>query len=43
MEIWRIVWMVVLIIGFLGFLVISAKVIYKGFAEMRDLLKGLDE
>lgn len=43
MEIWKIVWIVTLIIGFLGFLIISTKVIYRGFGEMRDLLKGLDD
>jgi len=42
MEIWKLIWMVVLILGFLGFIVISSKVISRGFAEMRELLKNLD-
>ena len=42
MEIWKVIWMIVLVLGFLGFIFISSKVIFRGFAEMRDLLKSLD-
>ena len=41
MEIWKLIWMVVLIIGFFGFLYISGKVVFRGFAEMRDLLRSI--
>jgi hypothetical protein len=43
MEIWKIIWVVSLIVAFLGFVFISSKVIYRGFSEMRDLLRGLDK
>ena len=42
MEIWKVIWMIVLVLGFWGFIFISSKVIFRGFAEMRDLLKSLD-
>ncbi|MEX2115937.1 MAG: hypothetical protein WEB37_03560 [Bacteroidota bacterium] len=41
MEIWKFIWIAALIVGFVGFVWISTKVIARGFAEMRDLLKSL--
>jgi hypothetical protein len=43
MEIWKIIWIVALVVAFAGFVFISSKVIWRGFAEMKELLKGLDE
>ncbi len=41
MEVWKVIWMAVLILGCAGFIFISGKVIFRGFAEMRDLLRSL--
>ena len=38
MEPWSIAWMVVFLAGFLGFSVISYRVITRGFGEARSLL-----
>jgi hypothetical protein len=43
MEIWKIIWMVVLVVASAAFIVISAKVTLRGFSEIRELLKNLDE
>lgn len=39
MEFWKIVWMVALAFGFLGFCYISYRVATKGFSEIRSLLE----
>lgn len=39
MELRKIIWIVALIAGFPGFVFISTKVIWRGFAEMKELLK----
>ncbi len=42
MEIWKFIWMGALMLGFVGFVLLSTRVIARGFAEMRDLLKSLN-
>lgn len=41
MELWKFIWIGALVLGFAGFILISTRVIARGFAEMRDLLKSL--
>lgn len=41
MNVWMVVWMVVLIIGILSFLCISLTVTIRGLAEVRGLLKEM--
>lgn len=43
MEVWKIIWIVTLVIAFIGFIFLSSKVIWRGLTEMKELLKGLDE
>ncbi len=38
MEFWKLVWMLALAVGFLGFCYISYKVPIEGFSEIRGLL-----
>lgn len=39
MDIWKLIWMLVLILGIAGFVYIVLKVSFRGFAETRSLLK----
>jgi len=41
-EIWKFIWILALAVAFVAFIIISSKVIFRGFAEMRDLLNNLD-
>ena len=41
MDIWKLIWIVVLIAGFAGFAYISLKVTIRGFSEARSLLKEM--
>ena len=41
MQIWKLIWQVVMILGLAGFVFIGLAVIVKGFGEIRELLKNL--
>jgi hypothetical protein len=43
MEIWQLIWIIVLIAGIAGFAYISFKITIRGFAEVRSLLKEMNE
>jgi len=43
MNMWRLIWIVVLIVGIASFAYISLKVTIRGFSEVRGLLKGMPE
>ncbi|GEM_PF-2379329 len=43
MDIWQLIWIVVLIIGIASFAYISLKVTTRGFSEVRSLLKEITE
>lgn len=43
MDIWKLLWMVVLIAGIIGFAFMVLKVTIRGFAETRNLLKEITE
>jgi hypothetical protein len=43
MEIWKLIWIVVLIAGMAGFAYIALKVAIRGFAEARSLLKEITQ
>lgn len=43
MDIWKLIWIVVLIAGITGFAYIVLKVSIRGFSETRNLLKETSE
>jgi hypothetical protein len=43
MDIWKLIWIVVLLAGMAGFAYISLKVAIRGFSETRSLLKEMTE
>ena len=43
MDIWKLIWIAALIAGMAGFAYISFRVIIKGIAEVRSLLKEMTE
>jgi hypothetical protein len=43
MDIWKLIWIVVLIVGIAGFAYIVLKVTIRGFSETRSLLKETTE
>jgi len=43
MDVWKLIWIVVLIVGIASFIYISLKVTIRGFSEVRSLLKEMTE